>query len=268
MSEIFSRNALAGQTAVITGGGGHLGRAAAYALAKAGCTVFITGRSSERLQQALNEAPTEAAGNIRAVDLDVTREEDLNRLAIEIQSQVGSVNIVVNNAHAGRTGSLNQISRTDFFQVFDINCVAPFLLTRALFDLLRTGAENGNASVINICSMYGKVSPDPSIYPRPEDENPVHYGAAKAALLQMTRYLAVSYAPQRIRVNSISPGPFPEASVAECNPELYQNLLKKTPLGRIGRADEFGAAVVFLGSSASSFITGADIAVDGGWTAW
>jgi NAD(P)-dependent dehydrogenase (short-subunit alcohol dehydrogenase family) len=98
--------------------------------------------------------------------------------------------------------------------------------------------------------------------------NPPHYGAAKAALLQYTRYAAVHLAPQGIRVNAISPGPFPPEAVQQRDPTFAAALTQKVPMGRLGKPEDMGGAVVFLASSASRFVTGANLPVDGGWTAW
>ncbi len=116
--------------------------------------------------------------------------------------------------------------------------------------------------------MYGVVSPDPRIYTETTRPNTPEYGAAKAGLLQLTRYLACQLGPMCIRVNSISPGPFPAPAVQQADPEFIRRLGHKNPLGRIGSPDELAGPVVFLASDASSYVTGANIVVDGGWTAW
>ena len=115
--------------------------------------------------------------------------------------------------------------------------------------------------------MYGTVSPDPSIYGDSGYDNPPNYGAGKAAIIQFTRYMACHLAKDGIRVNSVSPGPFPSPEVQE-NKQFITNLEKKTPLGRIGQPYEIKGIVVFLASAASSYVTGQDIHVDGGWTSW
>jgi NAD(P)-dependent dehydrogenase (short-subunit alcohol dehydrogenase family) len=128
--------------------------------------------------------------------------------------------------------------------------------------------QSKGASVINIASMYGTVSPDPAIYGDSGLNSPPAYGPAKAALIQLTRYMACHWGTQNIRVNAIAPGPFPRDEFQRSQPAFTERLAAKTPLKRIGRAEEIGGAVTFLASDAASYITGAVLPVDGGWTAW
>src|SRR5262249_30359417 len=115
---------------------------------------------------------------------------------------------------------------------------------------------------------YGTVSPDLRVYTASTPPNPPFYGAAKAGLIQLSRYLACQYASRRIRVNAVSPGPFPAPSVGQKDPDFLGRLEQKTPFGRIARPEELVGPVVFLASDAASYVTGVDLAVDGGWTAW
>jgi NAD(P)-dependent dehydrogenase (short-subunit alcohol dehydrogenase family) len=116
--------------------------------------------------------------------------------------------------------------------------------------------------------MYGMVSPDPSIYRDSGKNNPAHYGATKAGMIQLTRYLACHLSPGRVRVNCVSPGPFPDTDVDPGIPEFYDKLAAKVPMGRSGNPEEAAGPVVFLLSEAASYVNGANLAVDGGWTAW
>jgi gluconate 5-dehydrogenase len=127
--------------------------------------------------------------------------------------------------------------------------------------------KNHYGVIINISSMYGIVSPDSRIYGDSGYNNPPDYGAGKAAIIQFTRYSACHLACDGIRVNTISPGPFPGAEVQQ-NKTFMSNLENRVPLGRIGRPDDLKGAVVFLASNASSYVTGQNIVVDGGWTVW
>ncbi|GEM_PF-5293397 len=139
---------------------------------------------------------------------------------------------------------------------------------RAALPALRAAVKaEGQASIINISSMYASVAPDSRFYAKPEQASPLHYGPAKAALLQLTRHLAAELGPEKIRVNALVPGPCPRASVAEADPAFAQRLAAKTMLGRTGTRDEIRGPLLFLVSAASSYVTGTALAVDGGWTA-
>ncbi|MGH3544731.1 MAG: SDR family oxidoreductase, partial [Mycobacteriales bacterium] len=148
-----------------------------------------------------------------------------------------------------------------------LGVAAAHALIKEALPLLKRAARDGSPSVINIASMYGMVSPDPHMYADEQLQNPPYYGAAKAALLQLTRHAATHLGSQGIRVNAISPGPFP-AGAPPTDPQLLTRLARRVPLGRVGRPDELRTAVLFLASPASTFITGINIPVDGGWTAW
>jgi NAD(P)-dependent dehydrogenase (short-subunit alcohol dehydrogenase family) len=129
-------------------------------------------------------------------------------------------------------------------------------------------AGAGRGSIVLFSSMYGSVSPDPRAYVAPMNPNPLEYGVGKAGIQQMTRYLAVHWGRKGVRVNCISPGPFPNPALQRDNPAFIERLAAKSPLGRIGQADEISGAVAFLLSDAASYLTGHNLAVDGGWTAW
>jgi NAD(P)-dependent dehydrogenase (short-subunit alcohol dehydrogenase family) len=116
--------------------------------------------------------------------------------------------------------------------------------------------------------MYAMISPDQRIYESASGVNPPFYGAAKAALLQWTRYAACEFGAEGIRVNSISPGPFPSELVQKGSPAFIEKLANKVPMGRVGQSAEIKGPILFLASSASSFVNGANIVVDGGWTCW
>jgi NAD(P)-dependent dehydrogenase (short-subunit alcohol dehydrogenase family) len=261
-SELFS---LSGRTAFLSGAGGHLGTAIATALAEAGAHVILNGRTEAPLRE-LESSLSNQGHRVSLACFDVTD----TGAAQELFDSVDALDILINNAYAGRTGTLDSATSQDFRDAYEVSVVAANELIRLARPHLRKAASTrtGGASVINIASMYGVVSPDPSIYGTSGQNNPPHYGAAKAALLQLTRYAAVHLAAEGIRVNAISPGPFPRPEVAEVNPSLHESLRKKTPMGRIGRPEELAGAVIFLASDAASYVTGANIPVDGGWTAW
>jgi NAD(P)-dependent dehydrogenase (short-subunit alcohol dehydrogenase family) len=265
----LKRFGLAGRTILVTGASGHLGRPIAEAIAAAGGMPLLAGRSQSKLD-AISAEFSVAGQACETLAFDVG-DPGACRKAISAHAARGGVlHGVVNGAYGGRASSLEEALDTDFDVAYRQNVTGPFALLQAALPLLRTAAKSldGGASVVNIGSMYGHVSPDPSIYGDSGMNNPPYYGPAKAGLVQLTRYLAVHLGSDRIRVNSVSPGPFPPPSLKTTAPELHASLCKKTPLGRIGAAEELVGPVLFLLSDAASFITGSDVRVDGGWTAW
>ena len=205
-----------------------------------------------------------------AVAFDVGEAEQCRRAVAEIVDRIGRLDGIVNCAYSSRISTIETTPEVDFDLAWGQHVKGPFTLLQAALPLLRAAGRTlpGGAAIVNFGSMYGHVSPDPRIYGTSGKNSPPPYGAAKAGLLQLTRYLAVHLGPDRIRVNSVSPGPFPPASIAQTDPDFHARLCDKTPLGRIGAAGELVGPVLFLLSDAASFVTGADLAVDGGWTAW
>jgi NAD(P)-dependent dehydrogenase (short-subunit alcohol dehydrogenase family) len=166
----------------------------------------------------------------------------------------------------GATGKrLDDLMEADFDTASHGNLTATFLLAREVGNAM---AARGSGSIVLFSSMYGSVSPDPRVYEPPMNTNPIEYGVGKAGIQQMARYLAVHWGRNGVRVNSLSPGPFPNPNIQRDNPAFVQRLSAKVPLGRIGQAGEIAGAVAFLLSDAASYVTGHNLAVDGGWTAW
>ncbi|MBA4096906.1 MAG: hypothetical protein C0484_09090 [Rhodospirillum sp.] len=259
---------LDGKVCLITGGAGHLGAAMSTALAEAGGHVCILGRTQCTLAKLANSL-TDRGLRAEAVASDVTMAEDIKSLVADLRKRHGRLDVLINNAYAGRPGVMSNSRAGDYVNAIEIAVAAAAELVNAAHGLLRKAVQdNGDASVINISSMYGMVSPDPRVYGQSGMNNPPHYGAAKAALLQYTRYAAVHLAPEGIRVNAISPGAFPPDAAQQRDPAFAAALTQKVPLGRLGKPEDLGGAAVFLASSASRFVTGANLPVDGGWTAW
>ncbi len=259
---------LDGKVALITGAAGHLGRAIATGLAEAGAHVRLIGRT----EATIAALAAELAGRGLAADAetcDVTQADQIAAQIGRVGERWGRLDILVNNAHAGRAGVMADSKKADYLSAMEIAVAAAAELVNAGRTLMAAAvAKGGDASVINVSSMYGMVSPDPRVYGTSKMNNPPHYGAAKAALLQYTRYAACHLAPDGIRVNAISPGPFPPDAVCARDPVFCGKLIDKVPLGRLGKPDDLKGAVVFLASPAARFVTGANLPVDGGWTAW
>ncbi len=261
--DIFS---LAAKTALISGATGYLGRAMAFSLAEAGAHVLVNGRDAERVRQLVRELQSGGWSAEGAV-FDITNDEAIRRFVAERAGQ--ALHVLVNNAYLGGGGTIAGSGGAAYAASYEVTLVAAHNLLRATLPLLRRGvAETGEASVINMGSMYGMVSPDPRLYDTPQGTNPPFYGAAKAALLQWSRYAACEFGGEGIRVNAISPGPFPSAAVQQSNPDFVNKLSAKVPMGRVGLAAELKGPVLFLASSASSYVNGANLVVDGGWTCW
>jgi NAD(P)-dependent dehydrogenase (short-subunit alcohol dehydrogenase family) len=258
----FSMNmfSLAGRVALVTGGAGHLGKSICRGLAEAGAHVLVNGRNAEKAESfaAVLRQQNFAA---EALPFDVTDSER----AASIVGSLRRLDVLVNNASPIQTGTIETVEPSAFATATAGIVQAAFVMARAALPLMRTSG----GSIVNIASMYGIVSPDPNIYGVSGSNNPPQYGAAKAGLIQLTRYLACHLAPEQIRVNAVSPGPFPPRDkLASEQPAFLEMLERKVPMRRVGRPDEIAGAVVFLAGDASSYVTGATIPVDGGWTAW
>jgi len=264
----FDFFSLKNRVAVVTGAGGHLGSSMSMALASAGARVQLLGRSLAPLE--IVRRKIVALGGAADVHrVDVTKSEQIVKFLSDLREDGLGLDILVHNAYAGGTGLIADTSKQKYDEAFSIavSSVADFN-HHAMGQLEESARLGGQPSIINISSMYGNVSPDPQIYGNSGQNSPPWYGSAKAALIQYTKYAAVHFAPLGIRVNSISPGPFPNNTGLDLPEDFLAQLASKTPMRRTGEADEIGGTVVFLASSASSFVTGENIAVDGGWTAW
>ena len=254
---------LAGRVAVVTGATGRLGRVMTWTLASAGAQVWVVGRAEQRLTALVTDL-TAAGLDGRVQRCDVTVDDVVAALGGALRTGPGRLDVLVHNAHVGRTGSLASSRPGDFAEAADLALTAFKRLLDATVESLARAARDGSPSVVAVSSMYGLVSPRPQVYADPHQGNPPYYGAVKAGLLQLSRYAAVELAPRGIRVNSLTPGAFPGAG----DPDLLARLGAQTPLGRVGEPAELATALLFLASPRSSYLTGANVVVDGGRTAW
>lgn len=257
---------LDGKNVLITGGTGYLGRVMSISLAKSGANVLINSRSANKCEQ-LVEYIRSIGLSAEPAPFDVTK---LDEISCFFEKYVDlPLHGIVNNAYQGGSGTIETCMDNEYRLAFDCCVTSMHRLTKSGLPSLRRGVcDSGYASVVNVSSMYGLVSPDIQIYDRAGGSNPPYYGAAKAAMIQWTRYAACEFAKEGIRFNSITPGPFPSSDVQSENPTLVQRIRDKVPMGRVGEPLEICGPVIMYLSAASSFITGTNLCVDGGWTAW
>ena len=258
---------LKGRRALITGATGALGQVIADTLAELGADLVLVDRPEADFKS-LAETLFERWGvNIQHYHCDLEQQDQRTKLMDWMKSGGAGLNILVNNAAFVGTSALQgwavpfEEQTVDTWRcALEVNLTAAFDLCQGLTPLLR--AVKGGC-VINIASIYGEYGPDWSLYEGTSMSNPAAYGVSKGGLIQLTRWLATTIAPQ-VRVNSISPG-----GIARNQPEKFvQRYEAKTPLRRMATEDDFRGAVAYLASDLSSYVTGQNLSVDGGWGIW
>jgi gluconate 5-dehydrogenase len=253
---------LTGRTALITGASGHLGSALAAALAEAGARVVVASRSAEKARGAAAELGGAEKGRHLSVVIDHTDEDSIARGFADAVQLAGGIDILVNNGHDALAADWRSVTGAEFTRQL-ANATGYFLLARHLRD--HAVARGAAASVVMLGSMYGQVGSYPDAYEGLCAASPAAYHALKGGILHLTRHLAVYWARDRVRVNCLSPGPFPGPKVSA---PLVARLREKSPMHRMGEPHELKGALVFLASEAGSYVTGHNLVVDGGWTAW
>ncbi len=260
VTDLFS---LHGRVAIVTGACGWLGSAMSRALAEAGATMVVTSRDPE---QATRFAATLLGQGHVGLGFDQGQTDTIPGFIAAVEERLGRIDVLVNNAYGATGPDIENATAEDFDHAYHVGVTAYFLLAREVMYHLRQRQAAG--SIINIASMYGVVGSYPSAYAGLPTNSPPNYHGLKGALVQLTRHLAAYWAPYDIRVNAISPGPFPKQETFDRLPEFIQRLEQKVPMGRMGRPEELKGAIILLASDAGSYITGQNLLVDGGWTAW
>ena len=247
---------LDGRSALVTGGTRGLGRVMAEALVEAGASVCITSRSIDAARTAAEEIAAASGARVEGIEAEVATADGVNRLVDVANREFGRVDILVNNAGVNIRGTVGELSEWDWDTVLDTNLKGVFLLSRAFGPAM---CERRWGRVINLSSMLASIGL-PGRAP---------YAASKAGVVGLTRVLALEWAASGVTVNAICPGPFATDMNRQLlnDPEKYAAFVQKLPVGRWGELHEIKGIVVFLASEASSFVTGAALAIDGGWTA-
>jgi NAD(P)-dependent dehydrogenase (short-subunit alcohol dehydrogenase family) len=261
ISQLFN---LSGRVAIVVGASGYLGSEFARTLAHLGASVVVCSRNVKACEELLQELETSHDGQRHmSHSCDVTSRESIKRLRESVKKEYsGALHVLINSVWAGRKVTWQECSEEDWLTDIDASLSGTFRTIQSFAPLMVSGG-----SIINIASMYGHVAPDYRLYDGNKHVNPPSYSAAKGGVLQLTRYFASFLASDGIRVNAISPGPFPFESV-QAEEGFTAKLRSQTMLGRVGKPSDLRGVVALLASDASSYITGQAIAVDGGWTAW
>lgn len=256
---------LSGKTVLITGGAGHLGTAMSEVLAAYDAELFIASRDKEKCENLADRLNQKYGGNCHGITIDISSEKSVSCCVNEILNYGRKIDVVINNAAYSVTGFFETLTEEEWKRAIDGTINGVFRVCSAVIPHM---VKAGQGNIINIASMYGLVSPDPNLYQgEVRFNNPACYGAGKAAVLQLTKYIAGYYGEKGIRCNSITPGPFPSKTVQKTQ-WFVDHLAEKTMLKRIGQPEDLAGTVLLLASDCSSYITGSNICVDGGWTAW
>jgi NAD(P)-dependent dehydrogenase (short-subunit alcohol dehydrogenase family) len=251
---------LDGKKAGVTGGGTGIGRALAEALSEHGAEVVICGRRAATLENMAAELRS-LGRTVTSVRCDVTDEDDLQSLV----AASGPIDILVNNAGYGLQAPWTEVSLSEWRQVMSVNVEAPFRLAQLFVPGM---IDRHWGRVVNIASVYGVVAGNPDLYDF--DWDACSYVTSKHALVGLSKYLAVRTGGTGVTVNALSPGMFPytEANIDLVKADGIERTSRWTPVKRVGDVNDLRSAILFLVSPGSSFVTGQNIVVDGGWTIW
>lgn len=247
---------------LITGGYGYLGKAITESLVYHGAKVYVLGRSQEKFDHAFN-SNTEREDRLFFKYCDISKTDSIKKAFKEVYKTTGRIDVLINNAYYMKGQDPYEMTDNEWSTGVDGTLSSVFRCIREVIPYLE---KNSSSKIINVSSMYGVVAPHFSVYENfKEFLNPPHYGAAKAGVIQLTKYYASLLGEKNILVNSITPGPYPSKEVQKSK-GFIEELSDKTVLKRIGKPEDLAGAFVFLASDTSNYITGQNIVVDGGWT--
>jgi len=248
---------------LITGGYGYLGKAITESLIFHDATVYVLGRNKSKFDEEFKKNKYYER-KLNFITCNIESSEEIKNAYSTIFEKEKRIDVLINNAFYSQGQSPEEMNDEDWNYGIDGTLNSVFRSIREVIPFMKSSSKG---KIINVSSMYGIVAPNFEVYRDcPEFLNPPHYGAAKAGVIQLSKYYAAYLGPFGINVNTISPGPFPSEKV-QSNTQFIDKLKKETMLNKIGKPEDLAGAFVFLSSEASNFMTGQNIIVDGGWTA-
>jgi sorbose reductase len=245
---------LHGRTALVTGASSGIGKKVAEAYLQAGAQVAIAARHFEVLEKVAGELAS-TGGTVMPIGCDVTQPDQVSRMVDQVTAELGGIDIAVCNAGIITVKGMLEMSPEEFQDIQNTNVTGVFLTAQAAARAMVRQGRGG--AIINTASMSGHIINIP--------QQAGHYCASKAAVIHLTKAMAVELAPHNIRVNSVSPG-YIRTELVEPMAEYHRQWEPKVPLGRIGRPEELAGLYLYLASEASSYMTGSDVVIDGGYT--
>jgi NAD(P)-dependent dehydrogenase (short-subunit alcohol dehydrogenase family) len=255
---------LKGRTALVVGGAGWLGSEISDALAEMGADIIVASRDVEKCRVLSDTLSQAHKVDAHGLFIDITDRDSIAECIDRSRELAGGFDILVMCAWTGRKNSWETMNDEDWDFDIEVSLNGVYRTVKAAFPVLK----ESKGVILTIGSMYGHVAPDWRLYEDVPQANPPSYGAAKAGIIQFTKYLSSFLGPHGIRANCISPGPFPFPETGEQYPEFIERLSAKNPLGRTGLPHEIKGMAALLCSDAASYITGQNICIDGGWAAW
>ena len=254
---------------IVTGSSGRLGSQYSKILSMAGANVVLADIDSKKNKQLERQIIKNFRTDPMVCDVDISKKSEIEKMRNDILKKYGKIDVLINNAFFNPSLSKNSSCPFEEFplelwnDVLKVNLTGVFLCSQIFGNVMK---KQNNGNIVNIASIYGLVGADQRIYGNSKLNSPVSYAASKGAIVNLTRYLAAYWQGKNIRVNTLSLGGVQDKSYM--TKKFISNYSSKTMLGRMAKNDDYNGAILFLSSDASSYMTGANLVVDGGWTAW
>ncbi len=257
---------LTDKVVIITGSSGMLGTQYAYGLSECGANVILADIDISKSKITEKQIKKKFSTDPMSIKLDLTNKESILSMTSTVIKKYSKIDVLINNAaYQGnskiRSSGFENLELETWNQAIDVNLTGVFLCCQSIGKQM---IKQKSGNIINIASTYGLVGPDQRIYGKSGQNSAIFYAATKSAILNLTRYLATYWEGKGIRVNTFSPGGVENNQ----DPNFIKKYSKKTPLGRMAKKNEYVGSMIFLASDASSYMTGSNLIVDGGWTAW